>query len=893
MHYLKAVIKESRRLHPPIPLLVPRESIEDIILLGYKIPAKTGVIINSCSVGRDLLSWEKNPEEYRPERFLDNNIDLKGLNFELIPFGAGRRGCPGIVFAIVVIELALARIVHKFNLALSEGLKPEELNMTGGSGITIRRISPPLALPPSPTKLPIIGNLHQLGSLPHRSLHKLSKKYGSLMLLHFGSKPVIVASSVDAARDIMKTRDLVWSNRPKSSIADRIFYGSKDLAFSPYGEYWRQIKSITVLHLLSNKRVQSYRVTREEETSNMIEKIRQACDSNSSSSVINLRDCLCSLTNNIVSRVALGRKYNEEGQGGINAKVILHELGELLGTFSIGDYIPWLEWINKINGLDNKVEKVAKELDTFLESVIEEHVSRKNRGENSTGEAKDFVDVLLEIQNGKETGFLLQRDSLKAIILDNFAAGTDTTYTALEWIMIELLRHPRVMKKLEEEVRELAGGKTEITEDDLRNMQYLKAVIKETLRLHPPIPLLIPRESTEDIELLGYHIPAKTQVIINAWAIGRDPLSWDDPEEYRPERFLNSNIDLKGLNFELIPFGAGRRGCPGISFALVVIELALARLVHKFNFSLPKPEELDMTEASGVAIPDKKQSNNVCSSTSSLSLHFVPSPLPPSPTKLPIIGNLHQLGSLPHRSLHKLSKKYGSVMLLYFGSKPVIVASSVDAARDIMKTHELVCSNRPKSSIAERLFYGSKDVAFSPYGEYWRQIKSVTVLHLLSNKRVQSYRDIREEETSNMIIVYVLSPINIVSRVALGRKYNEGQEGINAKITLHELGELLGTFSIGDYIPWLEWINKINGLDNKVEKVAKELDTFLESVIEEHVSRRNRGEYSTGEAKDFVDVLLEIQNGKETGFLLQRDSLKAIILDIFAAGTDTTYTALE
>ncbi|KAL3342791.1 hypothetical protein AABB24_026702 [Solanum stoloniferum] len=184
-------------------------------------------------------------------------------------------------------------------------------------------------LPPSPAKLPIIGNLHQLGSLPHRSLHKLSKKYGPVMLLHFGSKPVIVASSVDAARTIMKTHDLVWSNRPKSSIADRLFYGSKDVAFSPYGEYWRQIKSITVLHLLSNKRVQSYGDIREEEISNIIVKIRQECDSNSSSSVIDLRDYLCSLTNDIVSRVALGRKYNE-GQGGMNAKVTLDEFGELL-----------------------------------------------------------------------------------------------------------------------------------------------------------------------------------------------------------------------------------------------------------------------------------------------------------------------------------------------------------------------------------------------------------------------------------------------------------------------------------------------------------------------------------------------------------------------------------
>ncbi|KAF3677423.1 Cytochrome P450 71A6 [Capsicum annuum] len=422
------------------------------------------------------------------------------------------------------------------------------------------------------------------------------------MLLHLGSKPVFVASSAEAARDIMKTHDLEWSSRPKSIMADRLLYGSKDVAFSPYGEYWRQIRSIVVLHMLSNKRVQSYRHVREEETSNMIEKVKQMCDS--SSSAIDLRDLFCRMTNNIINRVALGRKYNE-GESEIDAKATLDKFVELIGTIDVGDYIPWLEWVNKISGLDSKVEKIAKELDEFLESVIEEHISRNKKEGNSTDETKDFVDVLLEIQNGKETGFPLRRDSLKALILDNFSAGTDTTYTALEWIMTELLMHPRAMEKLQNEVRGLAQ---EVTEDDLENMHYLKAVIKETLRLHPPIPLLVPRESTKDVKLLGYHIAARSQVIINAWTIGRDPLSWDDPEEYRPERFLNSNIDFKGLNYELIPFGAGRRGCPGTAFAIVINELALARLVSKFNFALPegiKPEDLDMAECTGLTIRRK------------------------------------------------------------------------------------------------------------------------------------------------------------------------------------------------------------------------------------------------------------------------------------------------
>ncbi|XP_015069275.1 cytochrome P450 71A4-like [Solanum pennellii] len=462
-------------------------------------------------------------------------------------------------------------------------------------------------LPPSPRKLPIIGNLHQLGLHPHRSLHKLSEKYGPVMLLHLGSKPVVVASSVDAARDILKTHDLVWSTRPKSSIADGLFYGSKGVASSNYSEYWRQVRSVIVLHLLSNKRVQSFRDIREEEVSNMIDEIRKRC-TRSSNSVIDMRDVLSCMTSTIISRVTIGRTYNE-GETGIAVKGLIEELLALLGTFNIGEYIPWLIWLNKINGLDNREKKVAKDLDAFLDSVIEERLIRNNKGEyNRTGEAKDFVDVLLEIQNGKETGFPLQRDSLKAILLDSFIGGVDSMYTTLEWIMIELLRNPRAMEKLQNEVRGLVQGKAEITEDDLGNMQYLKAVIKESLRLNPPFPIPVPRESMEDVKLLNYDIPAKTQVLINVWAIGRDPLLWDEPEEYQPERFLNSDIDFKGLNFELIPFGAGRRGCPGIPFSNVIIELALARLVHKFNFTLPqgmKKEDLDMSECTGISIRRK------------------------------------------------------------------------------------------------------------------------------------------------------------------------------------------------------------------------------------------------------------------------------------------------
>ncbi|KAL2465415.1 Cytochrome [Abeliophyllum distichum] len=428
-------------------------------------------------------------------------------------------------------------------------------------------------LPPSPSRFPVIGNLHQLGLYPHHSLQSLSKLYGPLMLLHLGSAPVLVVSSADAAREVMKDHDLIFSNRPKSSIADRLIYGSKDVGFSPYGELWRQLRSITVLQLLSNKRVQSF------------------------------RHC---------AGQALGRKYGI-GDEGIKFKLLLTDFVGLLGTFCVGDYIPWLAWISKFNGLNAKVEKVAKVFDEFLEGVVEEHREREKgekKCDDSTSETggSDFVDILLEIQRENRAGFRLETDVIKALILDVFAAGTDTTYSVLEWAMAELLRHPAKLENLQNEVRRVAGRKLEITEDDLEKMCYLRAVIKESLRLHTPVPLLMPRESTQFVKLMGYDIAAGTQVIVNAWAIGRDPSLWENPEEFRPERFFETDIDFKGLNFELIPFGAGRRGCPGITFAIAVNELALAKLVHKFNFALPKgrkESDMDMTEATGITVHKK------------------------------------------------------------------------------------------------------------------------------------------------------------------------------------------------------------------------------------------------------------------------------------------------
>ncbi|XP_073270157.1 cytochrome P450 71A8-like [Primulina huaijiensis] len=452
-----------------------------------------------------------------------------------------------------------------------------------------------LKLPPSLPKLPILGNLHQLGTLPHRNFRTLAKKHGPLMLLHFGSVPALVVSSADAAKEILKTHDLNFANRADSSVNRRMIYNCKDVSVSPYGEYWRQLKSICVLQLLSNKRVQSFHFIREEETEIMVRKIRD-----SHCGVVDLSGMFVGIANDVVCRSAFGRKYSE-GENGKRFLMVLKEFLEVLGSMSVGDFIPWLSWVDWINGFDSRVERVAKEMDYFLETMIQE---RLKKGQEIAGD--NFLDILLGIyMDNNTTGVSIDRDSIKAIILDVFAAGTDTTATVLEWAMTELLRHPAVLKKLQEEVRGILKERQQITDNELQKMHYLKAVIKETLRFHTPIPTLVARVAREDVKIKGYDILSGTMVMVNAWAIGRDPDCWDEPEKFKPERFLNSAIDFKGLDFEFIPFGAGRRGCPGISFAMATDEFVLANIVHKFDWELANGvdgKDLDMSERPGVVI---------------------------------------------------------------------------------------------------------------------------------------------------------------------------------------------------------------------------------------------------------------------------------------------------
>ncbi|XP_026444276.1 cytochrome P450 71A9-like [Papaver somniferum] len=462
-------------------------------------------------------------------------------------------------------------------------------------------------LPPGPRRFPLIGNLLQLGNeLPHVSLQMLSNKYGPLMFLKLGSIPTLVVSSADMAKEILTKHDLVCSNRPMFYAPRKLSYGCSDITFSPYGDYFREVKKMAVSELLSAKKVLSCRAVREEEVALAFNLMRT---SSSSSVPINLSEILLCLINNVVCRVAFGIKYvdDEQDEDGKNKiYMIFQETLNLLAGFNAADLFPWMSWIYRFDGLDARLEKNFRHMDEFYDKIIDEHINGSKS--SKTGGDEDFVDVLLRVQKDPSHSISLSRDNIKAILMDMFIAGTDTSAVILVWTMTELIRNPTIMKIAQEEVRSEIGFKEMVEESDLRKLSYIKLVIKEAFRLHPPSPLLVPRETSENCRINGYDIPIKTSVLINAKAISTDPKYWENPNEFLPERFLDSNIDYKGQDFELIPFGGGRRRCPGISFSAVLIELVLANLLHCFDWKLPsgmKIEEFDMSEAFGLAVHKK------------------------------------------------------------------------------------------------------------------------------------------------------------------------------------------------------------------------------------------------------------------------------------------------
>lgn len=422
----------------------------------------------------------------------------------------------------------------------------------------------------------------------------LSRRHGPLMLLRLCELRVVVASSADAAREIMKTQDLAFASRPMTPTGKALLGDSPGIVFAPYGDAWRQLRKICTLELFTSRRVRSFRPVREEEVGRLLRSVAVAP---SPSSAVNLSERISAYVADSAVRAVIGSRFKDRGA----FLRMLERRMKLAPAQCLPDLFPSSRLAMLVSRMPREMKRERREMREFIDAIIQEHQENSTAGAGADDD--DFLDVLLRIQREGKLDPPLTNDDIKAVIVDIFIASSETSATALQWAMAELMRNPRVMRKAQEEVRRVLHGHDRVTEESLANLRYLDLVIKEVLRLHPPATMLLPRECRVPCRVLGFDVPAGAMVLVNAWAIGRDPAHWDEPEEFSPERFEGGSVDFKGTDFEYIPFGAGRRMCPGMAFGLANMELALASLLYHFDWELPdgtEPGELDMAELLGL-----------------------------------------------------------------------------------------------------------------------------------------------------------------------------------------------------------------------------------------------------------------------------------------------------
>ncbi|KAK1441076.1 hypothetical protein QVD17_06913 [Tagetes erecta] len=461
-------------------------------------------------------------------------------------------------------------------------------------------------LPPSPFSFPIIGHLHLLAPIPHQAFHRLSLRHGPVFKLFIGSEPCVVACSPETAKEFLRTYETAYLDRPRNSAITCITYGSKDFSFAPYGTHWKFMKKIVMSQLLNVTTMDSLLPVRRNEITRFIKCISEHA---SSGKPVNLNGELVKLSNNVITRLLFSRRCSENDGDAEDIRKLIFEITNIMEAFNLSDNIRAFKRLD-LQGFGKRVKDVHRRYDALIERIIKDHEDARKQGTQS--QEKDLLNILLDIAEDDSMEINLSRENIKAFILNIFVAATDNSAIITEWALSELINHPSIMKKAIEEIDRVVGKNRLLQESDIPNLPYLRAITKETLRLHPPVPL-IPRRSTEDRKVSSYDIEANTTIFINAWSLGRDPNYWESPLEFRPERFEEKQLDVRGQYFELLPFGSGRRMCPGISLGLYMVHATLGALIQCFEWKGEKGENLtsiDMGEGRAFNLP--KANTLVC-----------------------------------------------------------------------------------------------------------------------------------------------------------------------------------------------------------------------------------------------------------------------------------------
>ncbi|THG04992.1 cytochrome P450 78A7-like [Camellia sinensis] len=438
--------------------------------------------------------------------------------------------------------------------------------------------------------LPIFGSLFSLShGLAHRTLASMASSQAATQLMAFslGSTPAVIASDPVTAREILTSPH--FANRPIKHSAKQLMF-SRAIGFAPNGTYWRLLRRIASSHLFAPKRILAHEAGRRLDCAAMLSSISKE---QTLHGFVVLRKHLQAASLNNIMEIVFGKRYDtvhDSDEEAREVQQIVREGFELLGAFNWCDHLPWLKYFYDPFCIDERCVALVPRVKRLVNRIIDEHRRGRVSGSVKLSDDSDFVDVLLSLE-GEEK---LEEDDMVAVLWEMIFRGTDTTALLTEWVMAQLVLNPVIQAKLQHELETLIGTKT-VTDNDISKLPYLQAVVKETLRVHPPGPLLSwARLSTSDVHLSnGMVIPADTTAMVNMWAITHDPNVWDDPTVFKPERFLPSEVggvdvtsgfDVRGNDLRLAPFGAGRRVCPGKNLGLVTVSLWVAKLVHHFKW---------------------------------------------------------------------------------------------------------------------------------------------------------------------------------------------------------------------------------------------------------------------------------------------------------------------
>ncbi|KAK3032376.1 hypothetical protein RJ639_037094 [Escallonia herrerae] len=456
---------------------------------------------------------------------------------------------------------------------------------------------PSRKLPPGPTGWPIIGALPLLGNMPHVALADMAKKYGPVMYLKVGTCGMAVASTPDAARAFLKTLDINFSNRPPNAGATHLAYNAQDMVFAEYGPRWKLLRKLSNLHMLGGKALDDWAHIRVSELGHMLQAMQESSLQNEPVVVAEMLNYAMA---NMIGQVMLSKRvFVTKGSESNLFKDMVVELMTVAGYFNIGDFIPSIAWMD-LQRIEGGMKRLHKKFDMLITNMVKEHMETAHERKGKP----DFLDFVMANREKSEDERLTMTN-FKALLLNLFTAGTDTSSSIIEWALTEMIKNPSILKRAHEEMDRVIGRDRRLLESDLPKLPYLQAICKETFRKHPSTPLNLPRVSTEACEVNGYYIPKNTRLSVNIWGIGRDPKVWENPLDFTPERFLtgkNAKIDPRGNDFELIPFGAGRRICAGTRMGIVLVEYILGTLVHSFDWRLPEGTKLNMDESFGLAL---------------------------------------------------------------------------------------------------------------------------------------------------------------------------------------------------------------------------------------------------------------------------------------------------